>query len=81
MDLIYITKHLNTQHKCIRYLEQKRWNNIPTCPYCKSQKSGQKRLRYNCLDCKNSYSVTVGTVFENTNLPLYKWFMALHRWR
>jgi transposase-like protein len=77
MDLIYITKHLNTQRKCVRYLEQKRWDGIPTCPYCGSQRSGQKRLRHNCLDCTNSYSVTVGTVFENTNLPLMKWFMAI----
>jgi len=77
MDLIYITKHLNTQRKCVKYLEDKRWNGIPTCPYCGSQKSGTKGLRYNCLDCRNSYSVTVGTVFENTNLPLMKWFMAI----
>lgn len=77
MDLIYIAKHLNTQRKCVKYLEEKRWNGIPTCPYCGSQKSGAKSLRHNCLDCRNSYSVTVGTVFENTNLPLMKWFMAI----
>lgn len=77
MDLIYISKHLNTQRKCVRYLEEKRWKGIPTCPYCESQKSGPKGLRHNCLDCTNSYSVTVGTVFENSNLPLMKWFMAI----
>lgn len=77
MDLIYVTTHLNTQRKCVRYLEQKRWNGVPTCPYCGSQRSGAKKLRYNCLDCTNSYSVTVGTVFENSNLPLFKWFMAI----
>lgn len=77
MDLMYITKHLNTQRKCIKYLEKKRWNGIPTCPYCGSQRSGAKDLRHNCLDCTNSYSVTVGTVFESSNLPLMKWFMAI----
>lgn len=77
MDLIYITKHLNTQHKCIRYLEKKRWNGTPICPYCGSDHSGPKGLRHNCLNCRNSYSVTVGTVFENSNLPLFKWFMAI----
>ncbi len=77
MDLIYITKHLNTQRKCVKYLEQKRWNGVPTCPYCRSQRSGAKGLRHNCLDCTNSYSVTVGTVFESSNLPLMKWFMAI----
>jgi transposase-like protein len=77
MDLIYITKHLNTQRKCVKYLEKKRWNGIPTCPYCSSQRSGAKGLRHNCLDCTNSYSVKVGTVFESSNLPLMKWFMAI----
>ena len=77
MDLIYITKHLNTQQKCVNYLEQKRWDGIPACPYCHSQKSSPKGLRHTCLDCNTSYSVTVGTVFENSNLPLMKWFMAI----
>jgi len=77
MDLIYIAKHLNTQRKCIGYLEQKRWKGIPTCPYCQSAKSSPKGLRHTCLGCNTSYSVTVGTAFENTNLPLMKWFMAI----
>ena len=77
MDLIYVTKHLNTQRKCINYLEQKRWYGIPTCPYCESQKSSPKNFRHTCLDCNNSYSVTVGTVFEGSKLPLMKWFMAI----
>ena len=77
MDLIYVSKHLNTQRKCVKYLENKRWNGVPTCPYCGSRRSGPKGLRHNCLDCRNSYSVTVGTVFENSNLPLMKWFMAI----
>lgn len=77
MTITYITQHLNTQEKCVKYLEKKRWNNTPVCPYCASIRSGKKKLRYNCLDCKNSYSVTVGTVFENSNLPLYKWLTAI----
>ena len=62
---IYITKHLNTQQKYIKYLEKKRWNGIPSCSCYGIQKSGAKGLRHNCLDCTNSYSVTVGTVFES----------------
>lgn len=77
MNLNYISDQLNTQEKCIQYLEQKHWNGIPTCPYCKSKKSSPKKFRYTCLSCSNSYSVMVGTVFENTKLPLYKWFMAI----
>jgi len=77
MDIVYISKHLNSHEKCIKYLEEKRWNSVPTCPYCGSKKSSPKKLRYTCLGCSNSYSVTVGTVFHSTNLPLQKWLMAI----
>ncbi|PIE86646.1 MAG: hypothetical protein CSA03_04285 [Bacteroidetes bacterium] len=77
MNLTYISKHLNDQEKCIAFLEEKRWNNKPTCPYCNSNRCSSKKNRYTCTTCKNSFSVTVGTVFENTKLPLYKWFMAI----
>lgn len=77
MDLTFITTHLNTHEKCIKYLEDQRWNGTPRCPYCKSTKSSPKALRHTCLSCSNSYSVTVGTAFEDSNLPLYKWFMAI----
>lgn len=77
MTLTYITQHLNTHEKCVKYLEEKRWNGVPICPYCKSARSSSKAMRYTCLECKNSFSVTVGTVFENSNLPLNKWLLAV----
>ena len=77
MDLNYISKFLNSHEKCIKYLEKERWNNVPTCPYCASTKSSPKKLRHTCLSCSKSYSVTVGTVFHSTNLPLQKWLMAI----
>lgn len=69
--------HLNTEEKCISYLEKMRWNNQPECPYCFSIKSSPKELRYTCLTCNSSYSVKVKTVFESSKLPLTKWFLAI----
>lgn len=77
MTITYITKHLNTQKKCVKFIEEKRWNGIPTCPYCKSKKSSPKALRHTCLDCNRSFSVKVGTAMQNSNLPLQKWLMAI----
>ncbi len=77
MNLTYISKHLNSQEKCLSYLERKRWDDIPECPYCESTNSCRKGKRFTCKNCNNSFSVTVGTVFENTKLPLYMWFMAI----
>ena len=34
-------------------------------------------MRHHCNNCKTSFSVTVGTIFHHTHLPLQKWFLAL----
>lgn len=77
MDLISIIKELNTQQKCLNYLEQVRWSGEPVCPYCGSILFSRKDFRYTCRNCNNSYSVTVGTMFEDSNLPLTKWFLGI----
>jgi transposase-like protein len=80
MELIKITKKLNTQSKCMAYLEKNRWPITSICPYCNSTKSSRKtkEFRYTCHNCKRSYSVLVGTLFESTKLPITKWFFAIH---
>ncbi len=79
MELIEITKKLNTQKRCINYLEQSRWQGNPVCPYCESDRvtAMKKQLRHHCNSCNTSFSVLVGTVFEASNLPLSKWFVAI----
>ncbi len=68
-----------THKDCIKHLENIRWNNEPTCPYCKSKKQTpiKRENRYHCNNCNTSYSVLVGTIFENTKLDLQKWFAAI----
>lgn len=68
-----------SQQECIAYLEQIRWHGVPQCPYCGSRRSSplEQGLRHHCNDCFTSYSVTVGTLFHNTHVPLWKWFLAI----
>ena len=68
-----------SQQECIAYLEKIRWNGVPQCPYCGSRRSSplEQGLRHHCNDCFTSYSVTVGTLFHNTHVPLWKWFLAI----
>jgi transposase-like protein len=56
-----------------------RWRNGEFCPYCGHDKvySMQKGNRYACAQCKNTFSILVGTIFENTKLPLKVWFGAI----
>lgn len=76
MNLVQLEKKFNTRNKCIQYLEKLRWNNIPTCPYCGSIKSIDidNGVRHHCKSCSRSYSVLVGTIFEDSRLPLPTFF-------
>jgi len=79
MNIIQIYKKFPTQIDCIKHLELVRWNNVPTCPYCKSKKQTPllKEQRYHCNTCNTSYSVLVGTIFHKTKADLQKWFLAI----
>ena len=79
MDIIQIFEVFSDQTACLRFLEKVRWNNKPTCPYCKSENQSplKKECRYHCNTCNTSYSVTVGTIFHRTHLPLQKWLLAI----
>lgn len=79
MNIIEVFEKFPTQEDCISYLEKVRWNNEPTCPYCGSKNSTPlaSEQRHHCNNCNTSYSVTVGTIFHQTHLPLQKWFLAL----
>ncbi len=55
-----------------------RWRNGEFCPYCGHDKVYTlKANRYQCVQCRNSFSILVGTIFENTKLPLRVWFGAI----
>jgi len=78
MNIVSISKKFGTDAKCYHYLEKIRWGRKPVCPYCGSKHSvklKKESFRHHCYDCHKSYSVTVGTIFEDSRLPLHKWFM------
>lgn len=70
-------------------LEAVRWPNGPVCPHCGNiepetmplvegtKRSHRPGLRY-CNACKGQFTVTVGTVFERSKIPLSKWWLAMH---
>lgn len=75
-------KHFDNEEKARDFLEKMRWpDGRVICPLC--AKRGAYRncdfRTYTCRDqkCKNKFSVTVGTMMENTKLPLAKWFGAI----
>ena len=79
MSLADIFERYPTQESCISHLERIRWKDNPHCPYCASinvaqKQEGERIGRWNCHDCKSSFNVLSGTMFQNTHIPLQKWF-------
>jgi transposase-like protein len=68
-----------------KHLEAIRWPNGPVCPHCGGT---ERNSRLNgeahrpglifCGDCRTQFTVTVGTVFEDSKIPLHKWVLATH---
>ncbi len=79
MNLVEIFKKFPTQKDCIEYLEKIKWKGTPACPYCNSIKShySPADFKHFCHTCATSYRVTIGTIFEDSRLPLQKWFLAI----
>src|SRR5262245_49356656 len=75
------------EEACIARLAQLRWPNGFCCIRCSGVrvrqaktlgKTGKVRHLYLCRDCRYQYSVTTGTIFHNSHLPLTKWFLAIY---
>ncbi len=80
MNLTEIHKKYGTQDKCLSYLEKLRWGKTVTCTKCGSDNTVRIKTqsgRHHCNNCKTTFSVLSDTVFENTRLPLPKWFLII----
>lgn len=67
-----------TEEACLEYLFKIRWPEGFRCPRCGHQKAwSTKRNLYRCVRCDLQTSVTVGTIFQDTKLPLRLWFWAI----
>jgi transposase-like protein len=78
MNLVELMKDFADGDKCRAYLEKLRWPNGVTCPHCEAEKVYRlvKRDQFLCASCEYQFSVTVGTIFHDTHLPLVTWFLA-----
>lgn len=77
------------ENKAREALEALRWPNGPVCPHChnsdpdliakvEGKKQSHRPGLFYCNECKGTFTVTVGTVFERSKIPLTKWWMAAH---
>lgn len=79
-SILEFQNHFSTDEKCREHLELSRWNGTPACPSCGSLKVHRfpNGKQFNCRDCRKNFSVTVGTIYENSKVPLHKWYLATY---
>jgi transposase-like protein len=71
------------EDKAREHLEAMRWPHGPWCPHCGEAKnvhrmhgkSHQPGMLY-CRECRKKFTVTIGTIFERSHIPLHKWMLA-----
>jgi transposase-like protein len=68
-----------TEDRCRAFLETERWPDGVMCPRCAAQEPGTipARKKFYCRSCSYQFSVTAGTIFHNSHLPVWKWFLAI----
>lgn len=92
LNLFTLAQEYSDADKARELLESLRWPNGPVCPHCANDgkaksiyaltpKSGSKRPArkglYKCGACRKQFTVTVGTIFEDSHIPISKWLMAI----
>jgi transposase-like protein len=88
LTLDQIMQRFATDEDARKYLEMIRWPNGPICPHCGNAALDRiyeiapnpaKKIRpglRHCAECKGQFTVTVGTIFEDSRIPLRKWLIA-----
>lgn len=85
----FTAKRFTDEQAAREHLEAMRWPNGPICPHCGGTernsrieaqvkgKGARPGLLF-CGDCREQFTVTVGSVFERSKIPLHKWVLATH---
>lgn len=78
-NLLDVQRRFPDELSCIEFMIQQRWNGKPVCVHCGySEKIYRlKGGKLKCADCRKPFSVRMGSIFEDSALPLQKWFFAM----
>ena len=88
MNFADLAPYFSNEVKAIEFIESLMWPEGPYCPHCGSadkqyriQANPEKRVRHGlhkCGHCRKQYTVKVGTIFEDSKIPMTKWLMVIY---
>lgn len=72
--------YFKDEQVCREYLEAQRWGGNPVCPFCNAEKPYKTNRGFKCRnkECYKKFTVTVGTIYENSKVSLRNWFAAIY---
>jgi transposase-like protein len=80
VNLCTLIERFGDESKCRDYLEALRWRDGIKCPRCDHAETSKiaNREQFYCLKCHYNFSVKAGTIFNDSHLPLMKWFLCTY---
>ncbi len=80
MNLVEFQQKFSDEQACLDYLEKARWGDKAICPHCGSVKTYKftSGKLFKCGDCRKQFTAKVGTIFSDSKVPLFKWFLAIY---
>ena len=81
LDLADVPSEADFEQECRDYLSALRWPGGVECPRCSESARllwVTSRSKWHCYACRYQFSVTAGTLFHSSHLPVWKWFVAVH---
>jgi transposase-like protein len=80
INLVSLIERFHSEDSCRARLEELRWPDGVECPRCddKNVHRLEDRAQFVCRSCRYHFSVTAGTIFHDSHLPLWKWFLAVY---
>lgn len=78
-NLVEAIRYFADPEVCTQFVARLRWPEGPVCPRCESQEYSYLTTRrvWKCKGCKKQYSVKLGTIFEDSAIPLDKWLASI----
>ena len=78
-SLPQLLDYFKEESTCKGYYQQIRWNGEVACPHCGGLKVYTTKRGFRCAykECKKDFTVTTGTIFHNSNIPLRIWFASI----
>ena len=79
-SLIQVLDFFKEESTCIQYLAENRWADAPSCPHCGNVGAYVTNRGFKCKakECQKKFTVTTGTVLENTKIDLRLWFATIY---